>query len=152
MYQIYQVISNDTLASIAQKFNTTIDDVRRINGFGLSYVLVPGSYVVVPGMVDENYQTYTVQKGDNLYQIAMKYGTTVDVLLLLNGLEDSGYIYPGQQILIPKDNINVYITDDETLDSISKKSGVSIEDLIKQNKSIYVLPEQIIVYKKRENM
>ena len=143
---------NDTLASIAQKYNTTIDEIRMINGMGMNYMINPGSYVVVPGMMDENYQTYIVQKGDNLYQIAIKYGTTVDILLLLNGIEDSGFIYPGQKILIPKDNINVYITEDETLDSISRKSGVTIEELLEQNKSIYVLPEQIIVYKKRENM
>ena len=152
MYQIYQIMPNDTLASVAQKFNTTIDDIRRINGFGMNYMLSPGNYVVVPGMMDENYQTYTVQKGDNLYQIAMKYGTTVDILLLLNGIEDSGYIYPGQQIIVPRNNISVYITEDETLGSISSKSGVPIGELLEQNKSIYVLPEQIIVYKKRENM
>ena len=36
MYQIYQVAPNDTIASIAGKFNTTIDEIRRLNGLNLN--------------------------------------------------------------------------------------------------------------------
>lgn len=152
MYQIYQINPNDTLAGIAQKYNTTIDELRRINGMNLNYMLSPGNYIVIPNSQNSTYQTYTVEKGDNLYQIASRYGTTVQNLLLINGLEDSGYIYPGQQILIPNEDINVYVTEEETLESVSSKSGVSIQDLLEQNKMIYLMPDQIIVYKKRENM
>lgn len=152
MYQIYKVNPNDTLASIAQKFNTTIDELRRINGMGLNYMLNPEIYIVVPKNQDNIYRTYTVEKGDNLYQIASKYGTTVQTLLSINGLEDSGYIYPGEQILIPNEDINIYVTEQETLESVSSKSGVSISELLEQNKSLYLLPDQIVVYKKRENM
>lgn len=152
MYQIYQITANDSLASIAQKFNISIDELRKINGMSMNYMLNPGNYIVVPNMQNDMYETYVVKKGDNLYQIAMDKGTTVQNLLLINGLEESGYIYPEQQILIPKRNLEVYVTEEETLDSISKKAGVSIEDLLKQNKSIYLLPGQIIIYKKRENM
>lgn len=152
MYQIYKVNPNDTLASIAQKFNTTIDELRRINGMGLNYMLNPEIYIVVPKNQDNIYRIYTVEKGDNLYQIASKYGTTVQTLLSINGLEDSGYIYPGEQILIPNEDINIYVTEQETLESVSSKSGVSISELLEQNKSLYLLPDQIVVYKKRENM
>ncbi|MBE6138794.1 MAG: LysM peptidoglycan-binding domain-containing protein [Firmicutes bacterium] len=152
MYQIYRIMPNDTLASIAQKFNATIDEIRRINGMNMSYMLMPGNYIVVPNITNHLYQIYTVEKGDNLYQIALKYGTTVDNLLLINGIEESGYIYPNQQILIPEKDTNVYVTKDETLDSVASKLGISVEDIIEQNKSIYLLPEQIVIYKKRENM
>lgn len=152
MYQIYQINPNDTLVGIAQKYNTTIDELRRINGMNLNYMLSSGNYIVIPNSQSSVYQTYTVEKGDNLYQIASRYGTTVQNLLLINGLEDSGYIYPGQQILIPNEDINVYVTEEETLESVSSKSGVSIQDLLEQNKMIYLMPDQIIVYKKRENM
>lgn len=152
MYQIYQIAANDTLASIAQKFNTTIDELRGINGMGMNYMLSPGEYIVVPNIKNDLYETYIVKKGDNLYQIAMEKGTTVQNIILINGLEESGYIYTNQQILVPKPGVNVYITEEETLDSVSMKSGVSIEDLLQQNQSIYLLPEQIIIYKKRENM
>lgn len=152
MYQVYQIAPNDTLASIAQKHNTTIDELRRINGMGMNYLLTPGNYIVIPKMQNDMYQTYIVKKGDNLYQIAMEMGTTVQNLLLINGLEDSGYIYPNQQLLIPNKDVGVYVTEEETLTSVANKLGISETDLINQNQSIYLIPEQIIFYKKRENM
>lgn len=152
MYQIYQIASNDTIASIAQKFNTTIDELRRINGMGMNSMLNPGNYIVVPGVQNNMYQMYTVKQGDNLYQIAMELGTTAQNLLLINGLKEGEFIYPGQQLLIPNQGVNIYVTEEETLDALANKLGVSMQDLIEQNKSIYLLPEQIIIYKKRENM
>jgi murein DD-endopeptidase MepM/ murein hydrolase activator NlpD len=40
--------------------------------------------------------TYTVQPGDTLYSIAKRFGTTVEALQVLNGLEDPGKIAVGQ--------------------------------------------------------
>lgn len=45
--------------------------------------------------------TYVVQRGDNLFAIARRFGTTVAVLVELNGLADPGYLYVGQRLLIP---------------------------------------------------
>ncbi|MBI2976687.1 MAG: LysM peptidoglycan-binding domain-containing protein [Chloroflexi bacterium] len=44
--------------------------------------------------------TYTVKSGDNLYQIALKYGTTVDAIMQANGLT-STIIIVGQVLIIP---------------------------------------------------
>jgi len=44
--------------------------------------------------------TYTVQAGDNLFRIALRFGVTVQTLMDLNGLGDSSYIWVGQQLLI----------------------------------------------------
>jgi len=44
---------------------------------------------------------YEVKRGDTLYEIAKKNGTTVDELVKLNGLKDKKYIYPGQKLLLP---------------------------------------------------
>lgn len=152
MYQIYQVEPNDTLASIAGRFNTTIDEIRRINGIGLNYLLTPGTYIVIPNMKNNLYTTYVVQKGDNLYSIAQNNGTTVKSLLLINGLNENDYIYPDQQILIPRNGVNIYITEEETLNDVAEKTGNTALDLIEQNETIFLLPEQVIIYKKRENV
>ena len=45
-------------------------------------------------------ETYTIKSGDNLYEIALKYGTTVDSLKEANSLE-SNTIYPGEILVIP---------------------------------------------------
>ena len=44
--------------------------------------------------------TYTVKSGDNLYQIALKYGTTVEAIMQANGLT-STIIIVGQVLIIP---------------------------------------------------
>lgn len=44
---------------------------------------------------------YTVGRGDTLFSIAQKYGTTVDAIVTLNGLDDPNDIEAGQVLLIP---------------------------------------------------
>lgn len=151
MYQIYQVMPNDTLSSIASKFNTEIDEIRRLNGMTLNMVITPGNYIVVPRVENELYKTYVVEKGDNLYSIAMKNNTSVRNLILINGLNENDYIYPGQEILIPNNNVNIYVTENETLKQVANKIGLSVQEIVEQNETVYLQPDQIIIYKKREN-
>ena len=151
MYQIYQIQTNDSLASISDKFNTTMDEIRRLNGMGFNYMLSPGNYIVVPNMNESIYATYIVEQGDNIYSIAQKTGTDVQTLLVLNGLDEKNFIYPGQEILIPNKSVGVYLTEKDTLSDVSEKLGISVMDIIDQNDKIYLLPEQIIVYKKIES-
>ena len=44
---------------------------------------------------------HVVQRGETLFQIAMRYGTTVDAIAQANGIEDPRYIAVGQRLLIP---------------------------------------------------
>jgi LysM repeat protein len=46
-------------------------------------------------------QTYEVQQGDTLWQIAQRFGVTVEAIVEANGLEDPDRIAPGQQLVIP---------------------------------------------------
>ena len=45
---------------------------------------------------------YIVQKGDTLSHLAHKYGTTVEMLVKINKIEDKNLIKIGQKLLIPK--------------------------------------------------
>ncbi len=47
--------------------------------------------------------SYTVQQGDTLFSIAVRYGTSVDAIILVNGLS-SDVIYAGQALNIPDAN------------------------------------------------
>ena len=43
---------------------------------------------------------YTVQKGDNLTEIAEKFNTTVDTLISLNGIKNKNLIFVGQKLKV----------------------------------------------------
>lgn len=45
---------------------------------------------------------YIVKKGDTLWQIAKKYGSTIDDIVRTNGIEDADRINPGQKLFIPR--------------------------------------------------
>jgi LysM repeat protein len=47
---------------------------------------------------NEEYQVYTVKKGDTLSEIAAKFGTTVSELVKLNSIKNPDLIYPGQKL------------------------------------------------------
>ncbi len=147
MYKTYQVLEKDTWENIASKFHTSVGALQELNGMNM---LIPGSIIVVPKVVGSDYfTTYTIKKGDNLYEIAKKYHTNVDVLLNANGLEKEDYLYPGQELLIPREGIEMYVTKEgETLVDVSKKLGTTQSSLIQDNELIYLLPEQLILYKK----
>lgn len=44
---------------------------------------------------------HVVQAGESISLIAVQYGTTVDAIVELNGLQNPNLIVPGQQLLIP---------------------------------------------------
>lgn len=148
MYQVYTVTENDDLGSLASKFGISVDELRRINGDNID-VLVPGRMIVIPKTNDDLYYTYIVKEGDNLYDIARTYNQDLDVLYLINGIKKGDYIYPNQKIMIPKNDVVVYLTkNDDTLASVVDNLGVSVLDLYNQNNKLYLLPEQFVIYKR----
>lgn len=143
MYKVYQVQGGDTLNSIAQKVGISTMELMNLNSVS---DITPGEFLVVPNQ-DNIFETYTVQKGDNPYEIARKNNIRLEDLLVINGLDKDDYIYPGQEILIPKEDYLVYITQEETLNEVANKLGKSQMDIISQNENIYLLPEQLIIYR-----
>ncbi len=95
------------------------------------------------------YNSYEIKKGDTLYQISKEYNVNTKLLAELNGLNLDDYIYPGQTILIPKKNVSYYITKNgDTLNELSGVFEKDLSDIVNQNETIYLLPGQMIYYKK----
>lgn len=93
-----------------------------------------------------------MKKGDTLYAIAKSYNIEPITLALINGISLSEYIYENQKLLVPKKGINTYITrPNDTLRTVSKDLGISINELLTYNDNIYLLPEQLILYKEKNN-
>jgi LysM repeat protein len=55
----------------------------------------------VPVAAQDGSTTYTVQAGENLFRIALRYGFTADYLAAVNGIADPRQIYAGQVLIIP---------------------------------------------------
>ena len=94
----YIVKKGDSLYSIAQKYNTDVDTLKRLNNL-TSNTLSINQVLKIPEQNQTN-QVYTVVKGDNLYGIARKFNTTVAAIKQLNNLE-SDNLSIGQKLLIP---------------------------------------------------
>ena len=95
------------------------------------------------------YTFYEIQKGDTLYKISSMFNMNPKLVAELNGLKLDEYIYPGQTLLIPKKEVSYYITKDgDTLYTVANIFDVKESDIVSQNKTIYLLPEQMIYYKK----
>lgn len=146
---IYIVEKGDTIESIGRKYNIPVIEIIKANNLKVPYLLNEGDSLTIPTGLYNIFDYYVVKKGDNLYEIAQKNNISLDLLLGVNGLDKDEYIYEGQTILIPKSDVKLYITKTgDTIESVSdffKAPGV---DIIYSNNSIYLLPGQLIIYRK----
>ena len=145
MYDKYTVGYNETLNDIADKFNTTKEELLSINNIYNEEYLRAGMDIAVP-ISNDYFTTYTVNSGDNLYARARRYNINPTLLAALNGLNMDDYIYPNQKIMIPKSGYSFYITKDgDTLSTVADKFKRSISELTSMNGTIYLLPGQLMI-------
>lgn len=83
-------------------------------------------------------KTYTVAKGDTMWQIASKNSVGLNELLAANPkISNSGLIYPGQVINIPTTSESTYtVIPGDTLWNIAMKKGITLSDLMEANPQI----------------
>lgn len=144
MYDVYQIKVGDTIESIAKRYGTTSEVLRRIN---LSSSFGVGSTIILP-RINEYFEMYNIVKGDSLYEIARKYNTDYNLLAMLNGLNVADYIYPNTTILVPKKDVKYYfVRENDTINSVNNMLGGDISKLLNQNNNLYLKEGQLIVYK-----
>lgn len=57
-------------------------------------------FALSPALAQDN-GTHTVQSGENLFRIALRYGISMDEIITANGLADPTRIFAGQVLIIP---------------------------------------------------
>ncbi len=148
MYDKYLIKQDDDLTKIAKKFNTKESIIMELNNIPFKDMFRAGKEIIVPLNKTQYFEYYTIKKGDTLYGIAREYNINPDLLAILNGLDKDDYIYPNQEILIPKSNYSYYVTKEgDTIDLVANKFNVNTVDLMDDNRTIYLLPGQLLVKK-----
>lgn len=132
----YIVKSGDTLYSIARKYNTTIDELMKLNNLTTS-VLSLNQVLKLPTKEENltnNYIEYVVKRGDSLYIIAGKYNTTVNAIKELNNLT-SNLLSIGQILKIPSsgETITYTVKSGDNLYSIASRYNTSVDEIKRKN-------------------
>lgn len=109
-HYIYTVKRGDNLWNIAKRHGVSLQSILEINIIQNPNLIYPGQKIRIPTLGNEednsannsNYTnvTYTVKKGDCLWNIARYYGVSVNYLANLNGIKNPRLIYPGQVLKI----------------------------------------------------
>lgn len=143
MNQTYTVKRGDTLYGISNQYGVSVNDIINANNLK-STVLSIGQILIIPTLSGTNPSsvfTYTVKKGDSLYNIARRYDTTVDQIIKLNNLSSIN-LSIGQKLLVPESGesvsslpsyINYIVQNGDSLWSIAKKYNTTVNDILKDN-------------------
>ena len=143
--QIYIVKKGDTLYGISNQFGVSVVDLKNLNGLKDNNLQI-GQVLKITnnsGTNPDSTINYTVKKGDSLYGIARVYKTTVQEIQKLNNLK-SNTLSIGQVLKIPENYvddsssdlpsfINYVVKRGDSLYSIAKNYGITVDTIIKDN-------------------
>ena len=99
-YTLYTVRRGDTLWGISRKFGTSINSIVALNGIKNPNLIYVGEVFKIPSAHSEQAVIYTVKRGDTLWGISRKFGTTVENLVKLNSVRNPNLIYVGEKLII----------------------------------------------------
>ncbi len=132
-YIEYVVQPGDTLWLISQRYKTTVDAIKSLNGL-TSNLLNIGQVLKIPATTDapSPYIEYTVRLGDTLWLISQRYNTTVDAIKNLNGLT-TDVLHVGQVLKIPTTTTSspsyfeYTVRSGDTLWVLSRRFGTTVD-------------------------
>ncbi|PIS19048.1 MAG: hypothetical protein COW19_11425 [Zetaproteobacteria bacterium CG12_big_fil_rev_8_21_14_0_65_55_1124] len=105
-----KVRSGDSLSVLARRHHTNVHDLKRINP-GLTALLHPGQKILVPAghlnsaspplnplLAQGRRIHYRVRSGDNLWNIAKRFGTTPSAIARANSIRHNKTLHPGDRL------------------------------------------------------
>lgn len=137
-YDTYTVLEGDSLYSIANKFNISVNDLIDYNGLPTTILTVGETIRIPKGEVSNKENVYTVKPGDTLYRIANTYGVSVNDLIVANNLT-SNILTIGQELIIPlkpvteEDYVVYEVEPNDTLYSIARRFNTKVDTIKSYN-------------------
>ena len=107
---VYIVQPGDTLYTIAQRFDSTVEAIVAANDIADPSLISVGQKLIIPTSQPElvptpephpNRRLHRVRPGETLPALAFRYGTTVWILRETNDLSPTAPLWPGQELTIP---------------------------------------------------
>lgn len=167
---VHVVAWGDTLFSIARRYGTSVDALCAINGLADPAHIYVGQKLNIPAVslapsapVTAG-ATHTVQPGENLYRIALRYGVTVQALSECNNIYNPDHLFAGQKLIIPGSptepsaayqpehaSTTHTVQHGETLSSIAHHYNVALWTLIRVNNianPMLIRPGQVLTIPK----
>lgn len=147
----YLIKEGDTLSSISSKFDTTPQNLLRLNPSLEPDNLIPGTRICVisstiqPVFCPLGSISYNINQGDTLADIAERFGSSASDILLANPTINPYNLKIGERICIPQktselpvcDSGNYYvIRRGDTLSSIAAAFDVDVRDILSLNDNL----------------
>lgn len=155
----YIVQKGDTLYSIASIYGISVQELKGLNNL-TSNTLYIGEQLLVPSIdvsppeeqlpPSQDYQIYTVKKGDSLWSISKKFNITIPELVEINNLKNYN-LQIGDELKVPltEQSKNTYtVKSGDTLWSIAKENNISISELKEANNletNLLSIGQQLII-------
>ncbi|MDI6632120.1 MAG: LysM domain-containing protein [Bacillota bacterium] len=142
---VYSIRAGDTFFSLARRFGTTVEALIAANPGVDPDRLQVGQQICVPAPAPPAPcpgATYTVRAGDTFFNLARRFGTTVEALIAANPGVDPDRLQVGQVICLPPGVTGpipcpggtIYrVRAGDTLFGIGRRFGVSVPELIAAN-------------------
>ncbi len=138
---VYVVKKGDTLSEIALKYGTTVEDLVRENNISNANLIYVGQRIIIRknDVVNEDKSVYIVKRGDTLSGLALRFSTTVDVLVKLNNIKNPNLIYVGQRLIIGESKsldrpiIRYRVKRGDCLYRIARRFGTTIKHIVQLN-------------------
>lgn len=110
----HKIRRGETVSTIAARYGVSQYAIFESNNLNRRSRIYAGKTLIVPVPLDREYarrnsgrkyhaenSVYTVRSGDNLWDLARAFGTSVDALRRVNYIERGSRIYVGQRLKIP---------------------------------------------------
>lgn len=108
--------------------------LRILVSVSAALLLIGGSSAYAQEIESADTATYILQEGDTLYELAVKLGTSVELLEKINEM-NGGVLRAGGEFLIPanKSSTSYVVRRGDTLMAISRRFGVSVTKIQRAN-------------------
>ena len=131
---IYTVKKGDSLWLIANKYGTTVDELKSANNLKSNTLSIGQTLIIPEKKENTNKISYVVKKGDSLWLIANKYDTTVEKIKSTNNLKINT-LSIGQVLVITSSSefITYTVKKGDSLWLIANKYNTTVDNIKKLN-------------------